>query len=140
MKDRIRRTAAVLGAGALLSTAGVQQITAQAAHAAPYTNYIHNDSATGGRLGIIINRNSTANYDALLPDVQNTYDYFNLRTVAGWYTGPGYCSRQWRKDFPNSPFYRQWPNLGPGRHLIGSTTTYIVSTYPAQDSNCANDT
>ncbi|MBG0563910.1 hypothetical protein [Actinoplanes aureus] len=138
MTQRFRRTGAALGAAALLATVGLQHVTTTVALAS--TNWIMNDNLTGGRLGVIRNRNAPpARYDALLPNNQYTDRNLRWNTAGGWYTGPGYCTRQWRLDSPDGTLYRQWPNLGPGRHLIGTTTSYQVSMYRATDSNCADD-
>ena len=103
--------------------------------AAGYTNFIANpgDSAWSGNLGVIHLKDGSythGTYDALLPIGDDTYDYFGWSTTSGWYTGPGYCTIQFRSDDGGSTWTRQVPDLGPGQHFIGGGTSYLVYPYP----------
>ncbi len=88
------------------------------------------------RLGVIRVRRSDysyrlGNYDELLSSANNTYNQFGWRTTAGWYTGPGYCTQQWRSDDGGHTWIHQLPDLGPGQHYIGPNTWYWVEPYQA---------
>jgi photosystem II stability/assembly factor-like uncharacterized protein len=103
--------------------------------AAGYTNYIANpgDNLWSGGLGVIHVKDGSytyGNYDALLPTGTDTYDYFGWSTTSGWYTGPGYCTIQFRSDDGGSTWTRQVPDLGSGQHFIGGGTSYLVYPYP----------
>ncbi|MEU4338794.1 hypothetical protein AB0F59_29770 [Micromonospora lupini] len=88
-------------------------------------------NAWGGGLGVIHVRDGKythGTYDAVLPYNQWSNELFGWGTTAGWYTGAGYCSMQWRSD-GGDQFYRQLPDLGSGQHFIGLETSYVVSIY-----------
>ncbi len=94
------------------------------------TNAIANQSSIG--IGVIHVRDgnySHGNYDVVLPRGQWTDLAFGWASTAGWYTGPGYCTQQWRSDSIIGSYVRQLPDLGPGQHFIGSHTSYIVIAY-----------
>jgi hypothetical protein len=93
--------------------------------AATTTNYIYNDSDIG--LGVIHVRDGSythGTYDVVL--APGTFTPWT--STAGWYTGPGYCTEQYRSD-DGAPWTRQYPDLGPGQHFIGAHTSYIVYAY-----------
>ncbi|WP_163568784.1 right-handed parallel beta-helix repeat-containing protein [Fodinicola feengrottensis] len=65
-------------------------------------------------------------YDVALPPDDDTAGNLGWSTTAGWYTGPGYCTVQYRWD-ANYPIWRvQKPDLGPGQHFIGPDTSYQI--------------
>lgn len=117
-------------AAAGLATAALA-VAAAPAGATIGTNYIVNLSTI--KLGVIHVRDGSyvyGSYDALLPPNQYTDVNLNWGTTAGWYTGAGYCTQQWRSDIdlPNH-FVRQTPDLGAGQHFIGGHTYYKVKPY-----------
>ncbi|MFE9191902.1 hypothetical protein ACFYL6_20050 [Micromonospora sp. NPDC007208] len=92
-------------------------------------NYIGN--AWGGGLGVIHVRDGKythGTYDAVLPFNQWTDEWFGWANAAGWYTGANHCTSQIRSD-GGGPWYQQLPDLGPGQHFIGLSTSYVVSVY-----------
>jgi hypothetical protein len=95
------------------------------------TNAIGNQSSIG--LGVIHVRDGSyarGEYDAVLGAGQWTDLAFGWSSTAGWYTGPGYCTAQWRSDTGiGGPYHRQLPDLGAGQHFIGGATSYIVVAY-----------
>ena len=99
----------------------------------PYTNYIFNKSADNIGLGVIHVRDGNytlGTHDAVLPWGTFSDWQFGWTTTAGWYTGPGYCTQQWRLDNSGTgPRTRQLPDLGPGQHFIGAHTVYEVRAY-----------
>jgi hypothetical protein len=102
------------------------------AMAATASNYIGNGTGGGFGLGVIHVRDGSythGTYDAVLPSGAYTDLYFGWTSTAGWYTGPGYCTYQYRNDDGGSIFTRQLPDLGPGQHFIGSNTRYLVYVY-----------
>lgn len=106
--------------------------TRPTAMAATATNYIRNKTTGVFGLGVIHVRDGSythGTYDAVLPSGTYTDLYFGWTTTAGWYTGPGYCTYQYRNDDGGSVFTRQLPDLGPGQHFIGSNTSYLVYVY-----------
>jgi hypothetical protein len=99
--------------------------------AATASNFVANGTAGVG-LGVIHVRDGSythGTYDAVLPPNTYTSGYFGWTSTAGWYTGPGYCTYQYRNDDGGSIFTRQYPDLGPGQHFIGSHTSYLVYAY-----------
>jgi hypothetical protein len=114
--------AAVLAVAAVAVPAPAEALTV--------TNFIQNTSTINlGVIHVADGHYAHGNYDALLTPGRNTYVSFLWTTTAGWYTGPGYCTRQWRSDTPNAPFRRQLPDLPAGLHVIGSNTAYQVQAY-----------
>jgi hypothetical protein len=98
--------------------------------AAATRNFIVNASAIV--LGVIHVRDGSyrhGTYDSILPAEKSTDVYLGWPGAAGWYTGPGYCTAQWRSD-NGGPWSRQVPDLGSGQHFIGAHTSYIVKAYP----------
>jgi hypothetical protein len=102
------------------------------------TNFIQNSAALGftGGLGVIhVYRGAGSNYahglyDAVLPASYYSDVYFGWTTTSGWYTGPGYCTVQYRADrISEHQWVRQSPDLGSGQHFIGGGTYYIVEPY-----------
>ena len=94
------------------------------------TNSIRNVGTVG--LGVIHVRDGNyvhGQYDSVLGEGRDSFFSFGWTTTAGWYTGPGYCTRQWRSDHPGEVYRRQLPDLGPGQHFIGSQTSYQVEAY-----------
>ncbi|WP_433309891.1 hypothetical protein ACQP0U_21480 [Micromonospora sp. CA-269861] len=92
-------------------------------------NYIGN--FWGGGLGVIRVRDGNYTYgthDAVLPSGKWTDLDLGWSNAAGWYTGAGHCTVQWRSD-GGGPWYRQLPDLGPGQHFIGQQTSYFVDVY-----------
>jgi hypothetical protein len=105
--------------------------TGPTAMAAVTTNYIANGTAGVG-LGVMHVRDGSyvhGSYDAVLPPGAYTDGYFGWTTTAGWFTGAGYCTYQYRNDDGGSVFTRQLPDLGAGQHFIGSRTRYLVYAY-----------
>lgn len=100
-------------------------------HARPLqANAIYNMS-TGYGLGVIHIQDGAytyGNYDAILPPQSWSDVQFMWITTAGWYTGPGYCTRQWRST-DGQTWTPQYPDLGPGQHFIGLSTYYRVEAY-----------
>jgi hypothetical protein len=97
------------------------------------TNVIINESDGGLGLGVIHEHDNNyvfGKYDAVLPINQSTANAFGWITTAGWYTGPGFCTRQFRSDTGSNPFTRQSPDLPAGQHFIGAHTSYVVEAYP----------
>jgi hypothetical protein len=120
-------------AGARPATVDAAALTAAlpTAMAATATNYIANGTAGVG-LGVIHVRDGSythGTHDAVLPPNTYTSGYFGWTTTAGWYTGPGYCTYQYRNDDGGSIFTRQYPDIGPGQHFIGPHTRYLVYAY-----------
>jgi len=98
------------------------------------TNWIQNTTPNATRLGVIHVRDGNYTYgthDATLPSGSWSDLEFGWATTAGWYTGPGYCTRQFRSAEPFAMFTRQLPDLGPGQHFIGAHTFYKVEAYRA---------
>jgi hypothetical protein len=58
--------------------------------------------------------------DAVLPSDEWTDQAFGWADATGWCTGPGYRTEQRRSDDGGATWYPQTPDLGPGRHFIGS--------------------
>jgi hypothetical protein len=84
--------------------------------------------------------NEPGKYDYVLPKNEMTHSRYGWDTSGGWYTGPGYCTYQLRSDDHGATFKLQSPDLGPGLHLIGSTTSYAVRSYrsPYDDGSCVD--
>ena len=152
MNKRILAVAACFAGGVIAAPGSAYAAGDDSAAGAPdaviapaaATNFIINDSPLGLEIGVIEKRDGDyqfGNYDWRLPEGQSTDLWLVTRwsTTAGWYTGPGYCTKQWRSENMGSTWTRQKPNLGPGQHFIGATTSYDVYAYRAYDSNCADD-
>jgi hypothetical protein len=100
-----------------------------AAVAATTRNFIWNVSDIG--IGVIHVRDGSyqhGTYDSILPSGAFTDQYLGWPGTGGWYTGPGYCTQQWRAE-DGVNFSPQLPDLGPGQHFIGAHTSYIVNAY-----------
>ncbi|GIF13572.1 hypothetical protein FHX34_105695 [Actinoplanes teichomyceticus] len=117
--------------GLKVSEAVIQSLTAQAIVPSWATNTIGNASAIG--IGVIGAKDGNYNvpnkYDYVLPVNMYTHDRFGWNTTGGFYTGPNYCTWQLRSDDHGVTWYRQYPDLGSGVHLIGANTSYIVTSY-----------
>jgi hypothetical protein len=111
------------------AVAAAQSARAGAPHLAASTNYIFNDSSIGiGTIHVQDGSYTHGTYDAILQPGGSTDLDFGWATTAGWYTGPGYCTEQWRSS-DEVNFVRQTPDLGSGQHFIGASTSYIVLAY-----------
>jgi hypothetical protein len=74
---------------------------------------------------------------SLLPFGQRTdTSRLSWNTAAGWLTGDGWCTVQFRKNSGSPDIVRQLPDLGSGPHYIGKDTTYFVYPYRSTDPNC----
>lgn len=112
------------------AVAAAQSARASAPHLAASTNYIFNETSNLG-IGVIHQKDGSythGTYDAVLQPNGSTDLNFGWTTTAGWYTGPGYCTAQWRSS-DEVNFVRQTPDLGAGQHFIGASTSYIVLMY-----------
>jgi hypothetical protein len=111
------------------AVAAARSARASTPHLAASTNYIFNNSTIG--IGVIHLHDGSythGTYDVILQPGGSSDLDFGWATTAGWYTGPGYCTEQWRSS-DEVNFVRQTPDLGSGQHFIGASTSYIVLAY-----------
>ncbi|BCY09035.1 hypothetical protein [Actinoplanes sp. L3-i22] len=102
------------------------------------TNTIYNQpSSQAAGMGVFV-PNSSQTYDQVLPVGYYSYQRFGWNTTGGWYTGSGWCTWQLRSDDRGKNWSYQKPDLGPGRHAIGRTTSYIIASYRQFDGKCSD--
>jgi hypothetical protein len=127
----VERVTAVLAAAVLtigVGDAALRPVPAQAADG--HVNFILNDPQSQVAVGVIHLKDYNyghGTYDVTIAANISTFDV-GWQETAGWYTGPNYCTQQYRSDF-GGPFHRQEPDLGPGIHYIGPDTSYDIYVY-----------
>jgi len=116
--------------GTSFAAAAKPAAPAAAVPAADETNFIWNNSGIGrGVIHVKDGNYADGLYDAVLEAQGATDANYGWTTVAGWYTGPGYCTEQWRSDPNTQGWNRQLPDLGSCQHFIGATTSYEAVLY-----------